>query len=67
MIHRLIHPKVRWAALAGIAATVLTALAGATGLGLSPVLAAVLTTVATFLAGYRAPVKDEQDEVTPDA
>lgn len=57
-----IHVKVRWAALAGGLAALLTALAPTLGVHYGPTLASALTAVSAVLAGYAAPGHgDSQD------
>lgn len=57
-----IHPKVSWAALAGLVAAVLTALAPTVGVHFGPALASLLTAICAVLAGYSAPSPaDNQD------
>jgi hypothetical protein len=50
-----LHPKVKAGAIAGILATVLTALAGTVGAGEPPWVAVLLTAIASLLAGYATP------------
>jgi hypothetical protein len=57
-----IHIKVRWAALAGALAALLTALGPTVGVHYGATWASVLTAICAALAGYSAPsVPDNQD------
>ena len=62
MIRRVVHPKVRWAAVASIVAAACTALAGSLGASEPAWVASMLTGVAAALAGFQAPAKDVQDD-----
>lgn len=61
MIKRVVHPKVRWAAVASAVAACLTALAGSLGATEPAWVASLLTGVAAALAGFHAPARDVQD------
>lgn len=57
----MVHPKVKWAALASIVVTVLTAVLQAAGPTAPAWLAAAVTGIAAAVAGYSAPRADTQD------
>ena len=67
MLNRVLHPKVKWAALASSVVVFLTALVDALGVSLPPYVAALLTSVAAVVAGYQAPAGHNQDPEAPDA
>jgi hypothetical protein len=57
----MIHPKVKWAAVAAAVVTGLTALLAAMGPTAPAWLAAAVTGIAAAVAGYSAPALDSQD------
>lgn len=54
----MIHPKVKWAAVASLIVTVLTGVVAALGPTAPAWLAAAVTGIAAAVAGYRAPNPD---------
>lgn len=61
MLHN-IHIKVRWAALAGALAALLTALGPIVGVHLGATWASVVTAISAALAGYSAPTESQDPE-----
>lgn len=62
-----LHPKVKWAAVASVAVAVLTALAGSLGASAPAWVASLLTAAAGALAGWQAPSRPVQDPEASDA
>lgn len=60
-----LHPKIRWAALAGALVALLTALAPTVGVHYGATAAAVLTALCAVLAGWTA--KSPADNQDPEA
>ncbi len=62
MIHRVIHPKIKWAGVAGVASAALQALIGVGGVSLPAWAASLCTALVAVLAGYAAPEPNQDPE-----